>query len=268
VSAPPPTTRLHVRDGIEWLEFEALRAGGGVRHGVFGRGGGVSPAPFDSLNVGVNCGDGSDNVRVNRERIQRCLGLPHAAYLRQVHGGEVRVHARADRNAERRRHQALLDPQAGDALVSDIPGLLLVIQVADCQAVLLHDPRRRVVANIHAGWRGSVAEIVPRTVAVMERRFGCLPGDLLAAVCPSLGPCCAEFIRYRDEIPERYWAYGNAARHFDFWAITRDQLRRSGVPSDRIAISGVCTRCHPERYFSYRGQRTTGRFAAAIGLTA
>jgi hypothetical protein len=100
----------------------------------------------------------------------------------------------------------------------------------------------------------------------MDERFGCDPGDLRVGVGPSLGPCCAEFINYREEIPPGLWAYRRDSARFDFWAMSRDQLVRAGVREDRIQVSGLCTKCRTDLFFSYRAERSTGRFAAVIGL--
>jgi YfiH family protein len=151
-------------------------------------------------------------------------------------------------------------------MVTNQSGRFLVVQVADCQPILMYDPRRRVVANVHAGWRGSVANIVGRTLRVMHRRFGCLAGDVRVGIGPSLGPCCAEFIHYQQEIPQPLWAYRRDSAHFDFWAMTRDQLVAAGVPENHIQVSRLCTKCNTDRFFSYRGEKTTGRFPAVIGL--
>jgi YfiH family protein len=153
-----------------------------------------------------------------------------------------------------------------DALVTAARGRYLTIQVADCQAVMVYDPVRRVVANIHSGWRGSIGNIIGRTLQEMTTAFGTAAGDLIAAIGPSLGPCCAEFVHYRKEIPRSFWPYKNTDHHFNFWAISHDQLCEAGVPTGHIFTSKLCTRCHTDRFFSYRGEGTTGRFAAVIGL--
>ena len=141
--------------------------------------------------------------------------------------------------------------------------------MADCQAILLYDPLRRVVANVHAGWRGSIANIAEKTVAAMERQFGCRGHDMVAAIAPSLGPCCAEFIHYRNEIPEKFWKYKFDRNHFDFWKISQDQLAGAGLQPENIHGGNMCTRCRPDYFYSYRGEaRHTGRFAAVIGLRA
>ena len=85
-----------------------------------------------------------------------------------------------------------------DAMITDVPGMGLMIKQADCQAVILFDPRKNVIANVHCGWRGNVKNILGRVVHLMEQRFHCKAEDLVAAIGPSLGPCCAEFITYRD----------------------------------------------------------------------
>ena len=151
-------------------------------------------------------------------------------------------------------------------MITDLPGRHLVIQTADCQAVMLYDPRRRVAANVHVGWRGSAANIIGHTVARMVAGFGCRPTDMLAGIGPSLGPCCAEFKNYRREIPSEYWRYRHAGDLFDFWALSRDQLTAAGVPPAGIHVSGLCTRCETGRFFSYRAEKRTGRLAAVIGL--
>jgi hypothetical protein len=154
-----------------------------------------------------------------------------------------------------------------DALMTNIPEIGLMIQQADCQAVMLYDPEHGAVANIHSGWRGSVANIIAKTVAAMTVAYGTRPAALHAAISPSLGPCCGEFVNYRAELPLAFHAYQMQPNHFDFWAVSRDQLRAAGVGLEQIEIAGRCTVCN-ENYFSYRRDRVTGRFASVIGMVA
>ncbi|MCP4693380.1 MAG: peptidoglycan editing factor PgeF, partial [Desulfobacterales bacterium] len=230
---------------------------------VFTRAGGSSRGALASLNVCASVGDEAPRVRVNRDAVARCMGMERLVLARQVHGAGVLV-LTADEEA------GWMDPGGGppegDALVTDLPDRLLVIQTADCQPILLFDPVRRVVANIHSGWRGSVANIVGETLRVMADRLGCRADRVIAGLGPSLGPCCAEFIHYRSEIPERLWRYKDRADHFDFWAMSRDQLLQGGVAPENIHLSRICTRCESDRFFSYRSNHATGRFATVIGL--
>ncbi len=161
-------------------------------------------------------------------------------------------------------------PEA-DGIITDIEGIFAVIQVADCQAVILYDPVRKVVANIHSGWRGSLLNILGTGVNIMERGFGTDPGDIVAAVSPSLGPCCSEFKHYRKEIPRYLWKYrlnnnGNHFDHFDFWQMSCDQLVKEGVKPENIEISRVCTPCNSHIFYSYRKEKNTGRFAVVAGI--
>ena len=255
--------RRITENGISFYQFEHLAGCPEIRHGCFTRIGGTSPAPFDSLNVAAGIGDASGNVRENRSRVCRCLGSRHLVFARQVHGTRVLAYARGDRS-----HPHPFPPatEDGDAMITDDSGRGLVIQTADCQAVLMADPVRNVVANVHCGWRGSIGNIVGRTVAVMAARFGCRPPDILAGIGPSLGPCCAEFVNYRQEIPEKLWPYMDAKNRFDFWTMSVDQLCDAGIRADAIESSGLCTRCRTDLFFSYRGNGVTGRLAAVIGL--
>jgi YfiH family protein len=139
------------------------------------------------------------------------------------------------------------------------------VQQADCQAVLLFDPVKKVVANIHCGWRGSVDNIIGKVIATMTDSFNVNPANLLAGISPSLGPCCAEFINYRTELPSSFWSYQVKPNYFDFWQISKDQLQGAGVNADKIETSSICTACNND-WFSYRRDKATGRFCSVISI--
>jgi YfiH family protein len=254
---------LRNQNGLAYYQFEHLAAFPEIQHGIFTRGGGHSRAPFHRLNVSFAVGDDPEHVGRNRQLVAGCMQAQDLLFARQVHGDTVRVIDGAD--APEPVSGAAAAP-VGDALVTDRPATLLGVLVADCQPVLLFDPKRRVVANIHSGWRGSVANVAGRALQVMQARFGCSARDVLAGVGPSLGPCCAEFVNYRAEIPRALWGYRRDSVYFDFWAVTRDQLMAAGVPAEHILTSGLCTKCRTDRFFSYRGEGDTGRFPAVIGI--
>ena len=226
-------------------------------HGVFNRYGGFSPAPWDSQNVSFGLGDDSLNVRANRDAIKKELGCRQLVSARQVHDSQVYVVKETPKED--------LSVEGFDALVTNVQGLGLMIQQADCQAVLLFDPDNMAVGIVHAGWRGSVNGVIAKTVSTMEHAFATEPAALIAAISPSLGPCCAEFINYRSEFPTALHSYQVRPNYFDFWAISRDQLCATGVRPGNIHTAEICTCCKQE-YFSYRRDRETGRFASVIGL--
>ncbi len=244
-------------NGLSYYQFPHLAGFGELRHGIFTRRGGVSRGAYRSLNVTFGLGDDDARVRENRDRVARCFQGGELVFFRQVHGSKVAA-------VEGRAAGEKAGPVA-DATVTERSGSLLALQVADCQPVLLYDPVRRVSAAVHSGWRGSVADIIGRTVAAMQAGFGVRPGDVRAGVGPSLGPCCAEFVNFRRELPPGLWPYRGTGDRFDFWALSRDQLRAAGVPADQVVVSGICTRCRTDQFFSYRGEKVTGRFVALIG---
>jgi YfiH family protein len=248
---------------ISYYQFENIAACRAVDHRIYTRHGGVSRPPFAGLNVTLGIGDEEDSVIRNRDIISRSLETKKLVFTRQIHGNQVAVLSRENRGQGNR---PAVEPVTADALVTNEPRKNLVIQVADCQPVLLYDPDRQVVANVHSGWRGSITNIIGRTVKAMQQHFDCHPEHIQAGIGPSLGPCCAEFINYKDEIPQAYWQYKDPNHHFDFWSISRDQLTGAGVPVKNIEVSRICTRCRKQDFFSYRAEKTTGRFAAVIGL--
>lgn len=231
-------------------------------HGSFSRHGGVSEEPFTSNNVSFGIGDSQEGVLVNREKIKKKIGLKYMVSAHQVHGDKV-FHVDSPVLAD-------TEIEGYDALVTRTPGIGLLIQHADCQAVLLFDPANRVVAAIHNGWRGSVANIVATTVMELQLKYNTDPGRLVAAVGPSLGPCCSEFVNFRDELPPSFLPYQVSTNHFDFWQITTHQLLECGLREGAISIAGLCTSCSPD-FYSYRracrdGNGITGRNGTLVGL--
>ncbi|MCL2789651.1 MAG: peptidoglycan editing factor PgeF [Desulfobulbus sp.] len=232
-----------------------------VPHGMFTCAGGTSTAPFASLNLSYHVGDTARRVQENRDRVRSTLGLRHLVSAQQVHGDRIL-------RVDRKHLQA--EPQGYDALISSMPDTGVLIQQADCQAILLLAPATKVVAAVHCGWRGSVLDLIGKTIHCLRIEYGVAPGSLLAVISPSLGPCCAEFVHYQKELPAWMHAFQIRPYHFDFWAISRKQLLDAGVLPDRIDTAGLCTRCSPQ-FFSYRRARATadgitGRNGSVIGL--
>ncbi len=274
------------KNGVSFLEFPKLAGVSGILHGIFTRNNGKSKGPYRSLNVGFGVGDNDRTVLENRKIISRCINEKNLVFLDQVHGRRIVVFAKEHNSYEvfdtadcfEGEHSEILDRQTdilgidserrfqADAIVTNIHQKFLVIQVADCQSILIYDPVRQVVANVHSGWRGSINNIIGCTLSVMEKSFGCRSRDIIAGIGPSLGPCCAEFVNYEKEIPEVFWKYKKNTNHFDFWSISRDQLCEAGVLVENVDLSRMCTKCDPNRFFSFRGVGTTGRFATLIGL--
>ncbi len=231
-------------------------------HGMFCREGGVSTSPHDTLNLSYHVGDMDERVSANRALIADSLQLRRILSVKQMHSDQIYI-VDPERVIEE-------EPGEFDAIISTRPGLGLLIQQADCQAVLLAQPEQGVIAAIHCGWRGSVSQIIGKTVRCMQREFNVNPRDLRAVISPSLGPCCAEFIHFRRELPPWMHAFQVRPNYFDFWAISRSQLLQAGLSADRIDAVNICTRCN-RHFFSYRravkeSNGITGRNGSVIGL--
>lgn len=245
----------------------------GVAHGFNLRTGGVSAPPYASFNLGRSVGDDPAAVATNIERFARALCTePERLFTSsQVHGAAVRVVCAAEDVANVRAVEA-------DALATAEPGLAVGIRVADCVPVVLIDVASGVVGAAHAGWRGVVQEVVPRA---LERVLG-LGGDRArsaqthAAIFPHIRACCFEV---GEEVAEPLAACAAQAGvtgdavidrsrgkpHIDLAAIVRGQLLAAGVPAAQIDDVAGCTRCEPERFFSFRREgRRSGRHIAAI----
>ena len=232
-----------------------------VPHGCFCRLGGISPSPFDSLNLSYHVGDRDSHVTANRKRAMAALQIEHIVSVRQTHSDQILILEQTLENFE---------PQGYDAIISSLPGVGLLIQQADCQAVLLFDPEKQVIAAVHCGWRGSVLNIIEKTVCCLQEYFHVRPADLRVVISPSLGPCCAEFIHYKKELPEWMYGFQTQPHFFDFWAMSRQQLQNAGVFPEHIEVAAVCTCCH-ESFFSYRREKknsggTGGRHGSIIAL--
>ena len=252
------------KDGIRYFIFDSLA---GLSHAVFTRQGGVSPAPWDSLNVGGSVGDDITHVRENRIRSFNALGRDpasiHDVWL--VHGTEV-VHAEEPRDLT-------LKPPRADIIMTDNPKVTLFMRYADCVPLLFHDPRKGVVALAHAGWLGTVRGVGKATLKAMQERYGTDPREVRAAIGPAIGP---DHYEVGTDVAEQVRAvFGRRAEslleprgdrfYLDLWQANRIQMMDAGVPE--VEIASICTACHLEDWFSHRTEKgRTGRFGALIGL--
>lgn len=237
-------------------------------HGFSTRGGGVSPPPFDTLNLGRRWGDADENVAENRRRLRAAVGLP-LTFARQVHGAAVRrVHAGET--------PAVVAAAEADALYTTDAGLAVGVYVADCVPLLLADPRTAACGAVHAGWRGTVAGVTAEAVAAIVRA-GARPDELRAALGPCIRACCFEVG------PEVAAAFASAfpgapvvqerpgaKPHVDLPLANVLLLQRAGLRAQSIDDAGACTMCDPDgRFYSYRRWGTaTGQQVGFIGRAA
>lgn len=246
---------------LEWLEFDLLSDLPRVKHAVFLRHGGCSEGPFASLNVSFHHGDRYEHVNINLERIQTQLKNEVPGWKRLVWGKAI--HGKLIAYIDDQSPQEMID---FDGLITKTPGITLMMRHADCQVILFYDPQHHVVANIHAGWRGTVANICQETIQQMRDEFGSRPEELLVCITPSLGPDEAEFMHYRSELPEEFWSFQVRPTYFDFWSISEHQLQAAGILPHHIEIARLSTYSNPHDFFSHRRDKITGRHATCITL--
>lgn len=245
-------------------EFEKAEALAGLRHGFFGRQGGVSSGDFAGLNMSVSVGDDAQAVAENRALATTALGGGELAFLKQVHSNRVVV-------VEDALPQG--DVEA-DGLVTRRQGVLLGILTADCAPLLLADRQAGVIGAAHAGWRGAVDGILGETIAAMER-LGASRSNIALAIGPTIsgvhyevGPEFeAQVLALRPEARTAFFTPDGGKAHFDLPRFLREEAERLGVRAEAL---DACTYARPERYFSHRyathrGTKT-GRQMAMIGL--
>jgi YfiH family protein len=257
---------FHNAGSIKYFTFEKL-TDKAISHAVFTRLGGISPAPWDSLNVGGYIGDDLERTYINRVRSFDVLHRdPDSVYdVWQVHSADVIC-------TDTPRPKDVTHKKA-DAILTNNPDVTLFMRFADCVPILLFDPNKKVVGLAHAGWQGTVKKIAEATVKKMIAVYQSDPKDIRAGIGPSIGPhhyevgpdVIEQVIKAFDFDAANLLTSINGSTHFDLWAANRLLLERVGLKM--IEISELCTACHTDDWFSHRGEKgKTGRFGALIAL--
>jgi len=252
-----------LNNGLRFYQFDSLS----VRHAVFTRHGGISPAPWKSLNLGGTVGDEVERVRKNRFRSFEAMGCePNTIFdVWQVHSADV-VCADAPRKMDE-------SYQKADIILTDKPEVTLFMRFADCVPILVHDPVKGVVGLSHAGWLGTVRDVAGVTVDAMRERYDSNPADVIACIGPSIGPdhyevgedVIAQVKQTFDTDANMMLPLHGERTHFDLWKANQYLLERAGV--NQIELAGICTACHTDDWFSHRAEKgRTGRFGALISL--
>jgi hypothetical protein len=301
------------------LEAPALTRLNWLVHGFSTRPGGISELKTlrdgedtceKALNLGFTDWDTGEHVRDNREKFFRAIGASkmRVVPLRQIHSDIVHLVNSAGeppRGTDSQGTESLTTVPSdaalqGDALITRAPGVLLVVQIADCIPILLADPKNRAIAAIHSGWRGTVRRIAAKALGRMRLEFGTRPEDVIAALGAGIGQSCYEVgsevaAEFHAQFPNaRDWFEGPFDQladsdndpnwlpwltmkppghapppprvHLDLIAANRAILEEAGIPARNISFSGLCTACRSDLFFSFRKERTTGRVLAAIGI--
>jgi YfiH family protein len=295
-----PNNALEILTEPQWNQYHWLR------HGFSSRPPGAStiysqnPAKKSAAELNLSWTQDDDSKAVTENRRRFTAAVAHGSKfklisLRQFHSGLIR-------NLDLVDSDMVSDGRAllrGDGMFTSRPGLLLGIQTADCIPVLIFDPKKRVIASFHAGWRGTLARIVERGVGALRLTYNSRPADLRAAIGPGIGPCCyavSEDLRtqfdsqfsyaadlfcevfdsdpIRDKYPMLFLtqrAPGHSSTgpqiHLDLWEANRRQLLAAGLRKSNVTVMASCTSCQPQRFFSHRRDHGfTGRMLNVIGI--
>jgi YfiH family protein len=261
-------------NGLIHYKFNILEPFHEIRHFVTGRTGGFSNGPYHSLNLGFGTDDDPEIVLKNRKALSGSLGIPLDWFVfpRQTHSANVAVvdYTHLGTGAYMRGDAIA----STDALITNCKNICIVVQVADCVPILLLDTGNSVIATVHAGWRGTLQNILSLTIEKMVVAFNTKPHDIVAAIGPSIGPCCYEvgeelrkiFVESNSK-NSKYFINFNKHFRFDLWAANKNQLVQSGVKESNIELAEICTKCNNDKFFSSRaGNGNTGRFIAGIML--
>jgi YfiH family protein len=282
------TWRLRKSGGLQIVQIEPFGKFPWLVHGFSTRPCGVSDLDGQQvLSLSFTEWDQKKNVVENRKRFQSAIGGSDLTLvtMKQIHSDVI--HTFRTQPSQ---------PCKGDAAIANRPGLLLGVQTADCVPIMLVDPKQRAVAAVHAGWRGTLARIAEKTVGRMQLEFGSKPADLLAAIGPSIGPCCyevaadfvskfsaqfADAVQYFDEPrsgeepnPLQWLNMAPPGHqppprnvHLDLRKANRSQLLGAGIRPQNIFISDLCTACRTDLLFSYRKEGArSGRLLSVIGI--
>lgn len=253
-------------DGLRYYQFDIFSKN--ILNAVFTRQGGVSPEPWGSLNLSISVGDDPARVAENRVHAFNALGRSpaslHDVWL--VHGTDV-IFADTPRPLDQ-------PPQKADILFTDNREVSLFMRFADCVPLLFHDPKKQVIGISHAGWMGTVKGVAEVSVQAMQERYGSKPQDIVAGIGPSISidhyevgeEVAAQFrVKYGEDV-EQFLQTRDDKMYLDLWTANVLQLKKMGV--EQIQISGLCTACHLDDWYSHRAEKgKTGRFGALLAMT-
>ena len=253
------------KNSIPYLQSAILGQCDFLDHAFCTRHGGVSQEDYKSLNVSYREGDEEFRVRQNWSKLAGSFDIPLERFLvlNQVHGNDILVAEAGDADVL---FQAELNY---DAVVTNRTGLAVCIKTADCVPVLIADKAKKVVAAVHAGWKGTALAVSAKVLRLMYERYGSRPRDILAAIGPSIGLCCYEVDEvtaeaFRAQKDNESFLFANTAKSskwmVDLPEANRRQILDCGVPAVNIESSGYCTMCNSDIFFSHRGSGgITGR---------
>lgn len=261
-------------DNVMLYKIPSFEKTGLVKHGFTTRLAGISKNPYNSLNLGVNTKDSREDVLENYRIVCDALNIDidNVVLSDQVHKDRVLVVEK-----EHRGNGLLYEnrfPEI-DALITNKRNIALVTHYADCVPIFILDTKRRIIALAHGGWKGTVKKIGAKAIKRMTSDFDTNPKDCLVGIGPSIGQCCYEvddyvinqFEKSYENIRSFVKDKDNGKYNLDLWMANKISVMETGVPSENITISNMCTKCNNDIFYSYRAENgNTGRMAAILQL--
>lgn len=262
--------------GVEYLVYPLIEKSNIVKHGFSTRLGGVSEGVCSTMNLSFARGDREEAVQENFRRMAAALGvrMQDMVFSKQTHTTNVRIVTEEDRG---KGIVKPLDYEDVDGLVTNVPGLCLTTFYADCVPLFFVDPVHKAVGLSHSGWRGTVGRIGEETVKTMTSEYGTNPGDVIAAVGPSICQDCYEVSedvidQFRANFERQYWEdlfykKENGKFQLNLWKANEIIFQEAGIKKENMAIANVCTCCNPEVFFSHRASKgKRGNLAAFLAI--
>lgn len=269
-------TRLNHEDGVPYLSFPILEEHPDFIHGFSTRLGGVSQAPWASMNLSFTRGDDPEKVRENYRRIAQSIGFaPEDMVLsQQTHTTHIHKVTEEDRGRGFTKPLGYTDV---DGLITNVPGLILVTSYADCVPLYFVDPVKKVIGLSHSGWKGTAHRMGRVTVEAMTGEYGCDPADILAVIGPSICQDCYEvsedvFMQIEAIMPESagdemYYRKENGKYQLNLWKVNEEILLEAGIRPEHLSVTDVCTCCNSDVFFSHRASHgKRGNLSAFLGI--
>ncbi len=251
---------------MDFYKFSSLKKYDGLMHAVSTK----SANDTYDFSLALHTGEESEKIIQNRELVSEMLeknGKLHFIVAEQTHSDNITVVTELKTRGWGSLNDAV---ENCDALMTDLKDVVLTILTADCVPILLYDKEKKIVAAVHAGWKGTKAEIAAKTVRKMQEVFGSKPEDIVAGIAPAIGRCCYEV---GEEVAKHFFdlleGYTQKEEKYmlDLSYINKYQLLGAGLKEAHIEMSGICTACETERFFSYRKEQgCSGRFMSMIGM--
>ena len=266
--------RYHEQKGVKYISFQPLDQRG-IINAFTTRVGGKSLPPYQTLNMGLHTGDESEHVIANRKLFLdgQGLNLNNVVAAKQIHSTNLEAVDDSYRGKGAWKWESAIENT--DGLVTRSKNVILMAFYADCVPVYIFDSQKEVVALVHAGWKGTLGKIAVVTLEKMKSCYETKFSQCLVVIGPAIGPCCYEVDA---NLVDKFHNAGldmdklvtiNHSGHYllNLWEANKQVVVQSGVPEDNVFVSGLCTKCNNELFFSYRADRgITGRMAAIIAM--